>query len=232
MLLLIDNYDSFAHNLARYFRQLGQATTVVRNDRITIAQIRSLNPAAIVMSPGPGTPDQAGICVPLVEQLYRQVPLLGVCLGHQAICQALGASVVRTRPVHGRPGQLHHTGHALFAGVPSPFTAGRYHSLTVAAATIPDSLEVVATLVAGDKAAESDDGVMAVVHRQYPVTGFQFHPESVLTADGHRLLANFLVWAGIVVGQPSSRRPRDDRESGRSTAISGSSLVSLPEASE
>lgn len=189
MILLIDNYDSFAHNLARYLRQLGQKVWVVRNDTLSIEDITLTNPAAIVMSPGPCTPGEAGICLQVVKQLHRSIPMLGVCLGHQAICQAFGANIVRTFPVHGQASAVEHRQHSLFQEIDSPFMAGRYHSLIADGPTLPVELEVLATT--------NRDVIMAVGHRQFPVFGVQFHPESVLTEGGYQLLENFLRLAGI-----------------------------------
>jgi anthranilate synthase/aminodeoxychorismate synthase-like glutamine amidotransferase len=189
MILLIDNYDSFVHNLARYFERLGQRTMVVRNDAVDAAGVRTLKPAAVVLSPGPCTPTEAGCSVEIVKQLHRELPILGVCLGHQAIGKALGGRIVRAlEPVHGRSSLVRHGGTGIFAGVANPATACRYHSLVVERATLPPELVVTATL---------DDGtIMAIEHRVLPVFGVQFHPESVLTGDGYRLLANFLKLAG------------------------------------
>jgi len=191
MILLIDNYDSFAHNLARYLRQLGQTVQVVRNDQISIDDIRVLRPSAIVISPGPCTPDQAGISLPVVTKFSDHIPILGVCLGHQVICQALGNEIVRVTPTHGCSSEMIHTGHPLFNGIPSPFVVGRYHSLVAMPDTIPDQLEVIATTENGI--------VMAVAHREFPLVGVQFHPESILTECGYRLLANFLGLAKIAI---------------------------------
>ncbi len=200
MILLIDNYDSFVYNLARYLDELGCETDVRRNDAVTVGEVRDLAPQAIVISPGPCTPTQSGVSVDLVRELGCEIPLLGVCLGHQAIAQALGADVVRApQPMHGRTSLIHHAKSELFAGLPTPFPATRYHSLTVEAASLPPDLVVTA---------RSDDGlVMAIEHREWPVYGVQFHPESVLTVDGHRLLANFLRLAGLAPGD----LPRGDR---------------------
>lgn len=184
MILLIDNYDSFAHNLGRYLRQLETEVHVVRNDRITIDQIASLEPQAIVISPGPCTPDESGICLDLVRQFFQTTPILGVCLGHQTICQALGGKIGRTAPCHGQTSMIHHQGHALFEKISSPFPAGRYHSLLMEPQSVPRSLEIIAKTTEGL--------VMGVSHREYPVYGVQFHPESILTPCGYRLLGNFL----------------------------------------
>ncbi|MCA9113487.1 MAG: aminodeoxychorismate/anthranilate synthase component II [Planctomycetaceae bacterium] len=199
MIVLIDNYDSFVYNLARYLEELGQPTTVVRNDAMTVAELRRLQPAALVLSPGPGTPEDAGICMDAVRELGPEVPLLGVCLGHQAIAAASGGLVVRSPlPVHGRSSEVVHQGHPLFAGMPSPFTAARYHSLLVDESTLPDSLEIIARTTEGLP--------MAIAHRTHRVFGVQFHPESVLTTTGHRLLAAFLGLAGL----PCSSLPPGD----------------------
>ena len=190
MILVIDNYDSFVHNLARYFRQLGCDTQVVRNDSISIEQIQSLNPAAIVLSPGPCDPDQAGICLQVIKQFQTVKPILGVCLGHQAIIQAFGGTITRAKePMHGRGSQVEHVGSPMFAGVPSPFMAARYHSLVGQPASVPDCLTVTAKT--------ADQTVMAVEHQSLPIVGLQFHPESVLTVCGYRLISNFLLVAKI-----------------------------------
>ena len=190
MILLIDNYDSFVHNLARYFERLGHATCVVRNTAIDVAEVESRCPAAIVLSPGPCTPDHAGCTLELVRRLHGRVPLLGVCLGHQTIAAALGGRVIRaTEPVHGRTSLVHHNGRGVFAGVPNPLVGCRYHSLVVDEVSLPECLEVTA---------RADDGtVMAIEHRSLPVVGLQFHPESILTEYGYGLLAAFLRLAGL-----------------------------------
>jgi anthranilate synthase/aminodeoxychorismate synthase-like glutamine amidotransferase len=189
MILVIDNYDSFVYNLARYLEELGNETQVVRNDSLTVAQIARLAPQAIVISPGPCTPKEAGISVELIRELGARIPMLGICLGHQAIAAALGGAVVRApRPMHGRTSLIHHDGTQLFSGLPNPFRATRYHSLIVDESSLPGELRVVA---------RSDDDVpMALVHARWPVFGLQFHPESILTQSGHLMLANFLVAAG------------------------------------
>lgn len=189
MLLIIDNYDSFVFNLARYFQRLGWSTQVVRNDAIDAAEVRRRRPAAVVLSPGPCGPEQAGGSLAIVRQLHREVPMLGVCLGHQTIAAAFGARIVRApQPMHGRPAPITHTGTGLFAGIPSPLTVGRYHSLAVATDALPACLETTAT--------DAHGVVMALRHRSWPVFGVQFHPESVLTECGYQLLANFLGQAG------------------------------------
>jgi anthranilate synthase component II len=192
LILLIDNYDSFVFNLARYFERLGQRTMVVRNDAIDASGVRALKPAAIVLSPGPCTPSEAGCSLEIVKDLYRELPILGVCLGHQAIGQAFGGQIVRaSEPVHGRSSPVHHRGGGLFAGLASPVTACRYHSLVVDRSLLAEELSITATL---------DDGtIMAIEHREWPVFGVQFHPESVLTQDGYLLLCNFLKLSGCDV---------------------------------
>lgn len=195
MILLIDNYDSFVFNLARYFECLGQSTHVVRNDAIDVATICQQSPAAIVISPGPCTPDEAGCSLEVIRQLAGKVPILGVCLGHQAIGQAWGGRVMRaTLPMHGRSSLITHDGSTLFTNVPNPLTVCRYHSLIVERATLPTELRITA---------ETQDGViMALAHRTLPVFGVQFHPESILTEHGYPLLANFLRLAGIPTPDP------------------------------
>lgn len=194
MIVVIDNYDSFVYNLSRYLRELGVSTRVVRNDAVSVRDVERMGPRAIVISPGPCTPTQAGVSLELVQSLGETIPILGVCLGHQAICQALGGRVVRAPvPVHGTCGMVHHDSTPLFDGLSNPFRAGRYHSLCVLEETLPPGLRVTA---------RTDDGlVMAVEHESRPLFGVQFHPESVLTEGGHRLLANFLSLAGIPVAQ-------------------------------
>lgn len=191
MILLIDNYDSFVHNLARYFTQLGQTTRVVRNDALSLDEVRRMNPGAIVLSPGPCTPAEAGISVPLVQQLHRSTPILGVCLGHQAIAAAFGGRVIRGTPMHGRTSQIFHDGRGVFVDLPQPFTACRYHSLVVEEVTLPACLEI--------SARTADGTVMALRHRHHLTVGVQFHPESILTTHGYALLAAFLKLAGLRV---------------------------------
>ena len=205
MILLIDNYDSFVYNLARYFQRLGHDTRVVRNTAIDPAGVRTLGPEAMVLSPGPCTPQQAGCSLELVSEFHAELPILGVCLGHQTIAAALGGRVVRANePVHGRSASIRHDGRGIFAGLPDPIVGCRYHSLVVEEASLPDCLEVSARL---------DDGtVMALRHRELPVVGLQFHPESILTDVGYSLLAAFLRLAGLalpaeVPGIDSERRP-------------------------
>ena len=185
MILLLDNYDSFVYNLSRYVRELGEHPVVVRNDKIALAEIRALAPSHIIVSPGPCSPSEAGISVSVIREFGASIPILGVCLGHQAIGSAYGAEIVRARkPMHGKTSRIHHDGSDLFAGVPSPFTATRYHSLVIAPDSLPPSLRVTAT---------SEDGeIMAVAHRTDPVVGVQFHPESALTEHGYWLIDRFL----------------------------------------
>ena len=184
-LLLLDNYDSFTWNLAQYFGELGAEVTVLRNDAIDLAGVRALQPARIVISPGPCAPAQAGVSLELIRSFAGVVPILGVCLGHQAIGEAFGGEVVRAHQVvHGKASPIRHDGRGVFAGVAQNFAAARYHSLSVARASLPDCLEV---------SAQTEDGeIMGLRHRSLAVEGVQFHPESVLTEPGHQLLANFL----------------------------------------
>jgi anthranilate synthase/aminodeoxychorismate synthase-like glutamine amidotransferase len=185
VVLLIDNYDSFVHNLARYVRELGETTAVYRNDAITLDEITALAPSHIIVSPGPCTPREAGISNEVIVGLGPRVPILGVCLGHQCLGAAMGGQVVRAgRPRHGKTSPIHHNGEGIFAGLPSPFPATRYHSLLVAREGLPACLEVVATTLEGE--------IMAMRHRSLPLWGVQFHPESVLTEHGYALLRNFL----------------------------------------
>ncbi|MBX6421229.1 MAG: aminodeoxychorismate/anthranilate synthase component II [Nevskia sp.] len=190
MILMIDNYDSFTYNLVQYLGELGAEVEVRRNDQITVAQIAAQKPSHIVLSPGPCTPNEAGVCLELIQTLAGQIPILGVCLGHQAIGQAYGGRVVRARAVmHGKTSRIHHAGLGVFHGLPSPFTATRYHSLIVESADLPDCLEVTAWTVGEDG---RRDEIMGLRHKTLPVEGVQFHPESILTEHGHALLKNFL----------------------------------------
>jgi anthranilate synthase component II len=192
VILLIDNYDSFVHNLARYLQQLGQETVVRRNDALELDDIARWHPAAILLSPGPCTPRQAGCSLAVVGRFSSTIPLLGVCLGHQTIAAALGARIVRApEPMHGRVSDVFHDGQGVFAGLPNPLTACRYHSLVVDQATLPSCLAV--------SARTADGVVMAIRHRQRPLVGLQFHPESILTSHGYALLVAFLRMAGITV---------------------------------
>lgn len=185
MLIVIDNYDSFTYNLVQYFASMGAGVETFRNDAITIEEIAAMQPEGIVISPGPCTPDQAGIAVPLIQALSGRVPILGVCLGHQCIGAAFGARIVRARRIiHGKTSKIEHDGAGVFRGVRSPLTAGRYHSLVIDERSLPERLAVTA---------RSEDGeIMGVRHTAHPTEGIQFHPESVLTPAGKRLLANFL----------------------------------------
>jgi len=185
VILLIDNYDSFVYNLARYVRELGQATEVRRHDAVTCEEIYALAPTHIIISPGPCTPAEAGASTDVVRRLGADTPILGVCLGHQCIGAAYGAQIVRAKyPMHGKISRISHDGTGIFTAIPNPFIATRYHSLVLEPASLPPDLQVTAT---------ADDGeIMAVRHRLHPVVGVQFHPESVLTECGYRLLANFL----------------------------------------
>ncbi len=185
MLLMIDNYDSFTYNLVQYLGELGEDVRTVRNDAITLDEIERLAPARIVISPGPCAPAQAGISVPLLAHFAGRVPILGVCLGHQAIGEAFGGRIVRAREImHGKTSPITHDGQGVFRGLPSPYTVIRYHSLAIERASLPDCLEITA---------ETDDGeIMGVRHRHHRIEGVQFHPESILTEHGHALLRNFL----------------------------------------
>jgi anthranilate synthase/aminodeoxychorismate synthase-like glutamine amidotransferase len=198
MLLVIDNYDSFVHNLSRYFRQLGMETKTVRNDSIDCDSVRRLQPEAIIISPGPCTPGEAGICLEVIKTFADSIPMLGVCLGHQAIVQSLGGRVVQAwQPVHGRASEITHAGSELFKKVPDTFSVGRYHSLVAEPKTLPDCLRVTSKT--------SDGVVMSVEHKSRPIVGMQFHPESILTQHGHQLLKNFLTIAECLPKQGSSQ---------------------------
>jgi anthranilate synthase component 2 len=195
MILMIDNYDSFTFNLVHYLQELGAEVEVVRNDAISVAGALALKPQAVLLSPGPCTPDDAGICLDLIAAAAdTRLPLFGVCLGHQALGQAFQGRVVRAPSLmHGKTSPIFHTGKSVFAGLPSPFTATRYHSLIVERASLPPVLEVTA---------ETDGIIMGLAHRELPMAGVQFHPESIATEHGHRLLANFLDLAGIAHRSP------------------------------
>ncbi|OUM95512.1 MAG: anthranilate synthase component 2 [Thermobacillus sp. ZCTH02-B1] len=192
MILVIDNYDSFTYNLVQYLGELGEEIVVRRNDEIDLAGIEALAPDHILISPGPCTPNEAGISLALIEHFKGKIPILGVCLGHQAIGQAFGGEVVRAdHLMHGKTSEIHHSGKGVFAGVPSPFTATRYHSLIVKRETLPDCLEITAETAEGE--------IMGLRHREYPVEGVQFHPESIMTEHGKTILRNFLAYkAGAV----------------------------------
>ena len=195
MVLMIDNYDSFTYNLVQYLSQLGVCVDVARNDALDVAAVQRLRPAAIVLSPGPGSPDDAGVCLELVRRCAADVPILGVCLGHQVIAQAFGGRIEHAQEImHGRTSRIEHDGRGVFAGVPSPFTATRYHSLIAARSALPEALRMTAWT---RDAHGGCDEIMGLRHRRYRVHGVQFHPESILTEHGHRLLGNFLDLAGI-----------------------------------
>jgi len=190
MLLMIDNYDSFTYNLVQYFGELGQDVQVVRNDALDVDAIAALKPTRIVISPGPCTPNEAGVSLAVLEKLSGQVPILGVCLGHQSLGQAFGGKVVRAKTImHGKTSAIRHTGKGVFAGVPDRFEATRYHSLVVEKDSLPDCLEITAWT---ENADGGFDEIMGLRHKTLPVEGVQFHPESILTQHGHDMLRNFL----------------------------------------
>ncbi|MGQ0457566.1 MAG: anthranilate synthase component II [Hyphomicrobium sp.] len=192
MLLLIDNYDSFTYNLVHYLGELGAESVVIRNDKATVAEIMAMRPKAIVLSPGPCTPNEAGVCLDLIKAAGPTIPLLGVCLGHQSIGQSYGGKVIRApEPMHGKLSTITHTGKGVFKGLPPQFEITRYHSLIVERATLPDCLEITAET--------SDKIIMGLQHKTHPVHGVQFHPESIASEQGHALLANFLALAGFKV---------------------------------
>jgi len=190
MLLMIDNYDSFTYNLVQYLQSLGAEVKVVRNDALTVEEIARLQPERIVISPGPCTPNEAGVSLEVIERLGQATPILGVCLGHQSIGQAYGGKVIRAGQImHGKTSRIRHEGHGVFVGLPDAYEATRYHSLVVERGSLPDALEITAWT-------ENEDGsfeeIMGLRHREFPVEGVQFHPESILTEHGHALLKNFL----------------------------------------
>ncbi len=190
MILVVDNYDSFTYNLVHYLAELGAQTHVVRNDDLSVEEAWALQPEAVLLSPGPCAPDQAGICLSLIETAAETMPILGVCLGHQSIGQAFGGEVVRAKTLmHGKTSPILHEGRGVFGGLPSPFTATRYHSLAVRRETLPDLLEVTAWTEDGE--------IMGLSHRTRPIHGVQFHPESIATQHGHEMIANFLDLAGV-----------------------------------
>ncbi|MEQ1600857.1 MAG: aminodeoxychorismate/anthranilate synthase component II [Methylophilaceae bacterium] len=185
MLLMIDNYDSFTYNLVQYLAELGQEVCVYRNDEIDLAKVAALKPRHIVISPGPCTPNEAGISMPLIHEFAGKIPILGVCLGHQSIGQAFGGNIIHAKQLmHGKTSLIYHKNVGLFKDLPNPYTATRYHSLVIERATIPDCLEITAWT--------EDDEIMGVRHKTLPIEGVQFHPESILTEYGHELLNNFL----------------------------------------
>ena len=190
MILVVDNYDSFTWNLVHYLAELGAETRVVRNDALTAAEAFALRPEAILLSPGPCSPNEAGICLDVITTAPDDMPIFGVCLGHQAMGQAFGGDVVRAKQLmHGKTSPIHHDGRSVFDGLPSPFTATRYHSLAVDRATLPNVLQVTAWTEDGE--------IMGLSHKTRPIHGVQFHPESIATEGGHRLLGNFLDLAGV-----------------------------------
>jgi anthranilate synthase component II len=190
MLLMIDNYDSFTYNLVQYFEELGEQVKVIRNDAMTVREIAALKPQRIVISPGPCTPNEAGVSLEVLQSLSEQVPILGVCLGHQSIGQAFGGNVIRAKQImHGKTSMMHHRAESVFKALPTPFEATRYHSLVVEQSSLPECLQVTAWT-------QNDDGsldeIMGLKHKTLPVHGVQFHPESILTQHGHAMLRNFL----------------------------------------
>ena len=190
MILVIDNYDSFTYNLVHYLNELGAQTRVYRNDALTTEEALGLKPQALLLSPGPCTPDEAGICLELLARAPHDLPILGVCLGHQAIGQAEGGKVIRAKTLmHGKTDSIHHNGGGIFKDIPTPFTATRYHSLAIDRSTLPNTLEVTAWTEDGE--------IMGVQHKDRPMYGVQFHPESIATQYGHEMLANFLDLAGV-----------------------------------
>lgn len=192
MITLIDNYDSFTYNLVHYIGDLGVSSDVVRNDKITVEEVIEAKPNAIVLSPGPCTPNEAGICLELIEKAAGNFPIFGVCLGHQSIGQAFGGKVIKAPELmHGKTSEIIHEGHSVFKGLPSPFTATRYHSLIVERESLPDCFEITA---------ESEDGlIMGLTHKEHPIFGVQFHPESIASDYGHKILGNFLEIAGLSI---------------------------------
>ncbi len=186
MILLIDNYDSFSYNLFQLIGEINQDISVYRNDKITIDEIRNLNPDAIILSPGPGKPEDAGICIDVVKEFYNEIPILGVCLGHQSICQAFGGNIsYAKRLMHGKSSKISLDYDFIFKGLPSEINVGRYHSLSLVEDTLPDCLEIISK-------AKDDGEIMAVKHKEFNVYGLQFHPESILTSDGLTIMGNFI----------------------------------------
>ncbi len=187
MILMIDNYDSFTYNLVQYFGELGADLKVYRNDALTLEQIKAMKPEKIVISPGPGRPEDAGVCIDLIRHFAGKIPILGVCLGHQAIGYTYGGKIIRAKHLmHGKTSMITHNGKGIFAGIENPFEATRYHSLVVERETIPDCLEITASTV------DEDKEIMGVRHKEFPLWGVQFHPESILTKAGKNILKNFL----------------------------------------
>ena len=187
MIILLDNYDSFTYNLYQYLLELGETVEVFRNDRITVEEIRDMQPKAIILSPGPGVPDQAGICMDVIKKLHQQIPILGVCLGHQAIGAAFGARIIQAREIkHGKTSRILHTGEGIFQYMTQPLEVMRYHSLVIEKASLPGQLDILATSM-------DDQEIMAIKHTIYPLYGIQFHPESIGTKAGKEMIKNFLV---------------------------------------
>lgn len=185
MILIIDNYDSFTFNLYHYVAQLDDSEIIIkRNDKITLKEIEDLKPKSIIISPGPCSPNEAGISLQLINKFFTTIPILGVCLGHQAIGQAFGGNIIKTYPMHGKISEIHHQQESIFRDIPSPFKATRYHSLIIDKATFPNDLKIIATT--------SDDIIMAIEHLKYPIYGVQFHPESIASEFGHKIIKNFL----------------------------------------
>ena len=197
MLLLIDNYDSFTYNLVHFLGELGAPSEVVRNDKLTAEEALAKKPKAIVLSPGPCTPNEAGICLDLIEQAAGRIPILGVCLGHQAIGQAYGGQIVRSAPMHGKLSPVTTDGSGVFKNIVAPINVTRYHSLTVDPQTLPDCFKVTAHT--------KDGTIMGLAHKEHPVHGVQFHPESIASEQGHEILANFLSLAGFKTNEPPAR---------------------------
>lgn len=195
-LAVIDNYDSFTYNLVQYLRELGTEVTVYRNDQVTIKQLQKMSAKALLLSPGPGNPDSAGITLDALAAFAGKVPIMGVCLGHQSIGQYYGGAIVHAKQImHGKLSQIHHNGEGVFANLPSPFTATRYHSLVISPALVPECLTVTAWTV--DEAGNMEE-VMGVRHRTEKIEGVQFHPESISSEHGHALIKNFLLYAGLL----------------------------------
>ena len=191
MILMIDNYDSFTYNLVQYLGELDQEVKVYRNDEITLKEIEKMHPQSIVISPGPCTPNEAGISLQIVTHFKSTIPILGVCLGHQSIAQAFGGTIIRAGKImHGKTSQIYHSSHDIFNDLESPYTATRYHSLVVEKQSFPDCLEITAWTQNDE---DTIDEIMGFCHRQYPISAVQFHPESILTAYGHQLLKNFII---------------------------------------
>ena len=202
MLLMIDNYDSFTFNLVQYFRELGQEVLVERNDKISMSDIESIAPEYLVISPGPCTPNQSGISIDAIQHFAGKIPILGVCLGHQAICQAFGGEIIQApKVVHGYTSEIYHSAKGIFAQIPSPFTATRYHSLVIDNSTLPDNFEITAWT---DPVTEGKPLIMGIKNKDLAIEGIQFHPESILTDFGHQLLENFLRDNGPDIRQKKS----------------------------